>query len=899
MSWRRIIGVIVGGIAVLLLILWVARARLAAELARQYFSSHGIAASVAIDRLGLSGVSGRFALGPAAAPTVSAEKIELRFDPLQLMPRVVEVRLVHPEIRAQIAADGTVFLPGLQSWINSLQKNQGQSQFVSPDLAVSLSGLRVFLQSPYGRLELDGDLKLRRNLPVSATFTVKPAAISYRDMRVTVREGRLLFDNEAGRLVLHLAGDLDNPNMNARDFGADLTATGFGWEFAKGQIALKASSLHLHVVSGTARMGVAMQNPALDVVAQNLTLSGVSGNWQGQADFSLAGGADLGPDAIKLPSLGDAALTRAVTANAKHLDLSIKGHVADRGGQIALSLSEPALLRGAAGGLLQVSQLAVQGEQSGWAGSAAAKLAGKGLPDIALGLPEFSWSKGAFNGRAALNARFGYAMLRRAAVSVTGDLKSKGGNWTFDPASCATLSLAAFHAGASDMAKDVKAKACPATGKPLFTFGPGGWRMTARARSVSADLPLANVHLADADAALDFAAKSGASASGTVILAAARVSDRAAAPRFNPVLGTGRIQFARNVWRGTLSVSDPKNQHLGEVTFTHRMANGAGSAQIAAPHLNFAVGKLQPETLSPLLAAFRRADGTADFEGTVTWTGSRIESGGRLHIAGLNFLTPLGQAHDVRADLEFTSLLPPTTKSGQALSISRIDWTLPFTGVNLHFGFSPSAIRVDGIESAFADGRVTMGPFAINPVDPGRISGTVDVSAISLAALVTASNLGSKIKLEGKVSGHVPFSAGPGGVRILNGHVEANGAGQLSIDRSLWTQGGAASTNAVQDFAYQALEYLAYDQLDASLNSIAGGRLQVIFHIKGRSAPPKPQQAEVGLMALLNGTALQKPIPLPSGTPIDLTLDTSLNFDELLKSYTAAWAKTLSPGTAN
>ena len=165
---------------------------------------------------------------------------------------------------------------------------------------------------------------------------------------------------------------------------------------------------------------------------------------------------------------------------------------------------------------------------------------------------------------------------------------------------------------------------------------------------------------------------------------------------------------------------------------------------------------------------------------------------------------------------------------------------------------------------------------------------------------MTASNLGSKLKLEGQVSGHVPLSAGPDGFRVINGHLQADGAGRLSIDRALWAQGAdAVSANAVQDFAYQALENLSYDQLSAELNSVAGGRLQIVFHIKGRSDPPKPQQAQVGLIELLNGTALQKPIPLPSGTPIDLTLDTSLNFDELLKSYTEAWSKTLSQGQAN
>jgi hypothetical protein len=152
------------------------------------------------------------------------------------------------------------------------------------------------------------------------------------------------------------------------------------------------------------------------------------------------------------------------------------------------------------------------------------------------------------------------------------------------------------------------------------------------------------------------------------------------------------------------------------------------------------------------------------------------------------------------------------------------------------------------------------------------------------------------VKLEGKVSGHIPFAMGPDGFRITNGHVAADGPGRLSVDRSLWTQGEAAiNSNAVQDFAYQALENLAFDQMSAELNSVANGRLQIVFHIKGKSAPPKPQVAEVAITDIINGTALYKPIPLPSGTPIDLTLDTSLNFDELLKSYAEAWSKTLDP----
>ncbi|HWF64154.1 MAG TPA: hypothetical protein VN685_06045, partial [Rhizomicrobium sp.] len=76
-------------------------------------------------------------------------------------------------------------------------------------------------------------------------------------------------------------------------------------------------------------------------------------------------------------------------------------------------------------------------------------------------------------------------------------------------------------------------------------------------------------------------------------------------------------------------------------------------------------------------------------------------------------------------------------------------------------------------------------------------------------------------------------------------------------------------------------------------------RLQIVFHIKGKSDPPHPQTADVAIADILNGTALYKPIPLPSGTPIDLTFDTSLNFDELLKSYAQAWSNVLNPAGAS
>jgi hypothetical protein len=897
MTWRRFLLLGLCGLAAVVLLLWVARARLAAELARQYFESHGVASAVQIETLGFSGASGRFALGPADAPDISAERIELLFDPLRWTPYVVEVRLVHPVIHVRLDEKGGVRLPNLQRWLDSLAAQPGQSRYVSDDLAVSLDGLRVLLASPYGALEFDGDLKLRRNLPLLASFTVKPGVIAYQGVQMTVTAASLNFDAEAGKVSAHLSGSMRKADAALEDFTAELSAQGLRWSFAGGRAALEAPAGRLALTARAAHSGLRVGNPALKMTLGDFAVSGAGGVWSGHADIDAVAGADFQADALKPLLARDRVLADAVAANLKHVDLSFSGKIEGIDNRFALSARAPVQIKGVAGGMLQLPVLNLSGAPQDLRGSLKAVVTGRGLPSITLDAPDFARAQDGWRGQASLAARFDYAMLRGATLTAAGRFAGTGANWTFDLSSCANLKLAAFRPGASALATDISGSFCGSGGKPAIIVNDKGWRVLGEGRGLSANLPLTNTRMEDAAGTLDFAASGTTPPQGTITLSAARMKDLTTSARFNPLAASGAVALKDGVWRGKLAVTDPQKIALGDVTFSHVMADGSGMAHIAAPHLGFADGKLQPSSLSPLLGAFKHADGTADFAGDVNWTSAAITSNGRLIVGSLDFLTPLGKAHSVKTRLDFTSLLPPTTVSGQALAISRIDWTLPFSDVDVRFGFNPTTIAIDKVDSAFAEGHVALGAFTLNLANPGRIEGAADIKSIALSALIAASNLDGKVKLEGKVSGHIPFTAGPEGFRIANGHLEADAAGRLSINRSLWAQGDAAvSANAVQDFAYQALENLSFDRLSADLNSVPGGRLQVVFHITGRSDPPQPQEAKVGLVELLNGTALQKPIPLPSNTPIDLTLDTSLNFDELLKSYAEAWSKTLSQG---
>ena len=151
-----------------------------------------------------------------------------------------------------------------------------------------------------------------------------------------------------------------------------------------------------------------------------------------------------------------------------------------------------------------------------------------------------------------------------------------------------------------------------------------------------------------------------------------------------------------------------------------------------------------------------------------------------------------------------------------------------------------------------------------------------------------------KVLLDAVVSGRLPFTMNPAtGLRIVAGSLAAVQPGRLSIQREVLTDvnagGGAAEAppGVVEDLAFQAMENLSFDQLSADVNSLDGGRIAVLFHIRGRHAPPQRQELRLTLAELISRQFLNRSLPLPSGTQIDLTLDTTLNANQLISDLMA------------
>lgn len=903
MIWLRRIGIVLACVAVLAIAAWLLRASIAKTLIGLYFKEQGIASEVRIDRLEWSGLAGRFALGDAKAPTVSAADVEAVFDTGGWLPKVVALRIVHPVVRARVDANGTVTLPALQSWIDSIAAGPaGQSRFVSDDLSIDLQGLRAIVTTPGGVVDLSGNAQMKRSALVSLDLAAQPTVLSRKGQVLRVDSARLTARMLPAGLSLTaqfsgaLNRDAPQQPLRATDMKATLAASGIRWGGGSAGVASAQVRFAARDVRADAAHLVA---PNVQAALANIRTA-PGGHWR--ADIRAQATAQTMPAEIqnlfaRIPMAGaDKTLSKTVAAAAQAMTLTVAGHVQGGGdGAFGLQLSAPATVEGRNGAALRVNTFVLERTAQTTKGSVDAQLSGGGLPSLALVSRSFAWEPDSFDADAALKARFDFDMLRDADLSATGHASLHQGRFAFALAQCAQARIGAVRVGRKTMLRKIASALCAAGNAPLIASDANGWTATAAANSLAAEIPAAAANVSNGSGRFLFTGRDG-KLTGRIQLAHARIADGAKSARFQPLTGSGTAILANNRVTGTADVTGPHSAHIARVTFAHDIARGTGKADIAARDVRFDPKGLQPEDLSPLLAQVRNATGRASFTGTVAWTRKTMTSHGALDIAQLDFASPLGPAHALQSSIAFQSLLPPITADGQKLDIAAVDWTLPFTDTKAVFALAPDALRVKSAKTNVAGGAASLDGMTVALGGNAAIHDTARLDNIDLAQIVAATNIGEKVKVVGRVSGVLPFTVSAEGLRIAKGHIESIGPGRLSIDRTLWTKD--AAVNGVQNFAYQALENLAVDSMTADVDSVDNGRLRIVFHIKGRNDPPKPQEARVGLFDLMRGTAFDKPVTLPSGTPIDLTLETTLNFDELLKSYQAAWSQTLATAPA-
>lgn len=734
---------------------------------------------------------------------------------------------------------------------------------------------------------IEGDMQGRtgasRLAAPDASATAAQAAVSQGRM-VLARDDQGFswrFDGPAVLTAARAAGaGLDGRDVRIESRALTLGGRGAAVE-AQGPLALNAASLAwdemtLRGVSGAA---------SLDVVAdQGLRVLVNGGFRSNSASWPLFGPA-APDDIVEL-----AGMKRALGDFALEIP-SFSAAVSSSSSRVVLNRA--AVIRPRNGGVLTLAPAAtpIFSARDNAAGGGALSLTatrGEGLPEAAFTIPAWRLTPSGFT--ATLDGRAGldFDLARGITVQTRGELASSNGRLTYVAADCSALTVERLEMDDSDVT-DISGHICP-TSKPLVTVVDGGWRAEGGISGLQAATPFLAMRFADVVGG--FTATGGPKGVGLeATVASGSVVDSTTPIRFNPLTATGSARLLDENWSGAFDLAR-QGHAVGRMILAHDGRTGSGGLDIDAPSIAFTQGGLQPDDLSPLVADVVQSpvEGSVGFEGRIDWLkDAEGTSSGRLTIPGLDFTSPAGPVKGLHGVIELTSLVPLVTAPNQRLTVARLESVAPITDIALTFGLDKSAFLVDGGELNIAGGVVRVEPFTV-PLDLAQgFAGVIILERVQLGEVVANSGFADKVSMDAVVSGRLPYTYDPvRGVRVSGGVLEAVQPGKLSISREVLTGvqtgevGDGVPPSTVQDLAYQAMEHLAFEVLSAQVNSLDQGRVGVIFRIKGHHEPPQHQELRVTVPDLVSREFLNHPIPLPSGTGIDLTLDTTLNANQLV-----------------
>ncbi len=828
----------------------------------------------------------------------------------------------------------------------SLDAKLGATVLRGKDVSLLSGPGEVKLVTTRGRVDMALNLPIRRAEVGGLSASDAQLKVSlrgpYPDLERRRADGEVAARIDlAGRRIVSGGTDLQNPRLEAAfggrlngavqtltlrgDAETRLIATAAGLSGAKARAI--DFNLHAHEIKWTRSGGEAVsanlfaEARAATIASGETRLSQAVAKFQGPGRFAdgvfeteLEGGLNtqgawtgLGAPRADDPAQ-TAALKRALAGfrlEAGQVSLRTKGQEA------VIALGAPATLTTGTGGK---AILAAYGAPLYAAGQGAFRLNvdGGGLPRAELLVPRYRLTSTGLVASAALKAGGSFGPVEAATLDTSGELRLAGGSTSFIANRCATLTAQRLELGENDI-EAIDGRVCP-TGAPMLTLAKGGWRLRGRAEALSARAPFLEARVSEAAAGLDFRG-AGEALTGRALITAARIDDTATDTRFQPVRATGEASASDGGWTGAFTVTDLAHRRLGQAQLRHA-ADGRGGLDFDSGLLAFEEGGLQPAGLSPMAAIIASpATGRARFQGQIAWSPETSTSRGALTVERMDFVSPLGPLTGLTGEVAFNSLIPLTAAPGQSLKVESVATLVPLTDIEARFGLQGEALTIEGANLAVGGGTLVFEPFTL-PFKPGaNWTGVVNFQGVQVSDLIEASPFGDRVDLDARLSGRVPFEVTPEGVRVSNGKLAAVQPGRVSIRREalipVSEEGGAATVeatgapaaaaegladalnaptapgqvNAFSEFAYQAMEHLAFESLDAEVNSLPNGRLGVLLHVKGEHSPPTKQVIRLSIIDLITRRFLDKALPLPSGTKVDLTLDTSLNLDQLLADF--------------
>ncbi|MEE8499129.1 MAG: hypothetical protein V3S27_01050, partial [Kiloniellales bacterium] len=258
------------------------------------------------------------------------------------------------------------------------------------------------------------------------------------------------------------------------------------------------------------------------------------------------------------------------------------------------------------------------------------------------------------------------------------------------------------------------------------------YRGTLRLDSSIATLPARNLVAEGIEATLTL----GAAPVGlTAEVIVGSLTHRAEAPIFAPLSGRLTLRGDGETVSFEGQLGDRAGAARLAIAGRHDLVQGRGEAEIVLDPLAFDPGGLQPGALAPPLADLRDVSGGVQGDAALAWAPGEMNGAAHLRLDDLSFDSDAAAVQGLDLDLRLDRLFPPSSPTGQRLSVRRIDPGVALDDIDVRFQLRPGApirLAIERGALSVSGGRLRLRDLLLDPAAE-RQDVALEVEGLALA----------------------------------------------------------------------------------------------------------------------------------------------------------------------
>jgi len=310
-----------------------------------------------------------------------------------------------------------------------------------------------------------------------------------------------------------------------------------------------------------------------------------------------------------------------------------------------------------------------------------------------------------------------------------------------------------------------------------------------------------------------------------------RIADLTSPQRFAPVRVEGDAKFVAPAadWRLVVRSALPAiaGARLAAVTGGYNVETQTGRVR-AAGELNFAPGKLELQTLLPMLRGMlTRMNGSAAYVAEATISEGGFSSSGETTLKNVGFVTTAATFEGLSGTVKLASLLPPRTRGPQTIKLRMLEAGVPLGNGVVTFDMNRDGLRILDARWPFAEGQIVLVSSGADIFAPNaRFNLTVEnVDIEALLRIVDVPGLTAT----GRIGGTIPIMLQDGDPVLLDGALAAEDRGIIIYVGG----GGDLAPGEETRLLTDALRNFHYTELTGGLSGNANGELVLRLGLRG------------------------------------------------------------------